>query len=143
MRADPLIAALVPHAGRMCLLERILDWDEDSIRCATATHLSVDHPLGTPHGLRSVHLCEYGAQAMALHGGLCARRDGRVVVPGMLVALRDVTLHVDDVRSCTGDLLVAATKLHASDEAWQYRFVVMHDLRELASGRATVALRRG
>jgi predicted hotdog family 3-hydroxylacyl-ACP dehydratase len=127
----------------MCLLERIVDWDATSIRCATSTHLDAAHPLATPHGLRAVHLCEYGAQAMALHGGLCARQERRVAASGMLVSLRDVVLHVDGLRGLRGELVVVAERVQTSDEAWQYRFVVSHEGRELASGRATVATRRG
>ena len=38
MAVDPRIAQLVPHAGAMCLLERIVRWDDSSIALATATH---------------------------------------------------------------------------------------------------------
>jgi Predicted 3-hydroxylacyl-(acyl carrier protein) dehydratase len=139
---DPRIETLIPHAGSMCLLERILDWSADSIRCATSTHRDPANPLATMRGLRAVHLCEYGAQAMAVHGGLCARQEGRAVVPGLLVSLRDVTLDVVDVAALDGELVVAAERLQASDEAWQYRFEVRHDGRAIARGRATVAVRR-
>jgi predicted hotdog family 3-hydroxylacyl-ACP dehydratase len=139
--ADPRIAALVPHAGSMCLLERVLDWDDASIRAATSTHLDRSHPLAHGGRLRAVHLCEYGAQAMALHGGLVAQREGRVAAPGMLVLLRDVALHVDDLRSLGGELIVSAERLQASADAWQYRFVVTHDGCELACGQATIAVR--
>lgn len=127
----------------MCLLERIVDWDAAAIRAATTTHLDPAHPLATARGLRAVHLCEYGAQAMALHGGLFAQRDGRAVRPGLLVSLRDVVLHVDDLRACAGELIVTAERLQASEAAWQYRFRVTHDGRELASGRAMVAVGAG
>lgn len=142
MAADPDIRSLVPHAGRMCLLERIVDWTADSVRCATATHRDPSNPLATPAGLHAVHLCEYGAQSMAVHGGLCARR-GEPPARGMLVSLRDVVLRVDELQSLEGELVVVAERLQASDEAWQYRFIVLHAGREIAGGRATVALRRG
>ena len=47
-----------------------------------------------PGVLRALHLCEYGAQAMAAHGGLLARDTGGGAKAGMLVALRGVALHV-------------------------------------------------
>lgn len=141
MAADPDIRSLVPHAGRMCLLERVVEWTADSVRCATTTHRDPSNPLATGGRLRAVHLCEYGAQAMAVHGGLCGR-EGAPPLPGMLIALRDVVLHVDELQSLAGELLVAAERLQANEAAWQYRFVVWHAGREIAGGRATIALRR-
>jgi hypothetical protein len=66
MAVDERIAALIPHAGTMCLLERIEHWDDSSVSVATTTHRNPTHPLASPSGLRAIHLCEYGAQAMAL-----------------------------------------------------------------------------
>jgi len=73
MSVIPDVASLVPHAGRMCLLQRVLDWDESTVRLATATHRDPANPLRSDGRLRAIHLCEYGAQAMAVHGGLRAR----------------------------------------------------------------------
>ena len=54
--------------------------------------------------LRAVHLCEYGAQAMAVHGGLLARAAGGRAKPGLLVALRAVELHVARIDDLPGVL---------------------------------------
>ena len=29
------IAALIPHAGAMCLLDRVVHWDAEKIRCTS------------------------------------------------------------------------------------------------------------
>ena len=139
MPADERIAALIPHAGTMCLLERILHWDDSSVTLATTTHRNPDHPLATPSGLRAIHLCEYGAQAMAVHGGLSAEARGERVRPGLLVSLRDVALHRDFVHELAGELIVQATRLHDSGAAWSYAFRVLHADVLLAQGRATVS----
>ena len=39
------IAALIPHQGAMCLLERVIEWDKDRIVLATSTHRAPDNPL--------------------------------------------------------------------------------------------------
>ncbi|MGH8327695.1 MAG: phosphotransferase, partial [Steroidobacteraceae bacterium] len=84
------IAALIPHQGAMCLLERVLEWDAEHAVLATATHRSPDNPLRSCGRLRALHLCEYGAQAMAVHGGLVARAAGSQARPALLVSLREV-----------------------------------------------------
>jgi predicted hotdog family 3-hydroxylacyl-ACP dehydratase len=143
MAADPRIAALIPHAGRMCLLERIVHWSETDVLLATTTHCDPANPLATAAGLRAIHLCEYGAQAMAVHGGLIAAAAGRHSVPGLLVSLRDVELHCDFVHELDGELEVAAHRLHDSGAAWQYAFRVTHAGRLLAQGRALVSSAAG
>ena len=66
----PPVAGLVPHAGPMCLLERVVDWSDEGIRCeATVTEA---HPLRTGGRLPATALIEYAAQAMAAHGRLLA-----------------------------------------------------------------------
>ena len=91
-------------------------------------------------GLRAIHLCEYGAQAMAVHGGPHRRARGERAQPGLLVSLRDVELGCDFVHDLAGELIVEARRLHASDSAWQYEFRVTHAGNALAQGRATVSL---
>jgi predicted hotdog family 3-hydroxylacyl-ACP dehydratase len=134
------IASLVPHAARMCLLERVIRWDEESVATATATHRDPANPLAHGGRLRAIHLCEYGAQAMAVHGGLIAEARGSRARPGLLVSLRDVALDCDFVHEYGGELIVEARRLLAGDSAWQYEFRIAHAGQRLAQGRATVSL---
>lgn len=140
MTGDAQIAALIPHAGRMCLLERIVSWDDASVTAATDTHRDPLNPLVRDGRLHAIHLCEYGAQAMAVHGGLTAQARGERARPGLLVSLRDVALGCDYFDDCEGELLVEARRLHDSGSAWQYEFRVMHADRVLAQGRAIVSV---
>ena len=140
MTVDPRIAALVPHAGRMCLLERIVSWDDSGVTLATTTHRDPANPLAHGGRVRAIHLCEYGAQAMAVHGGLKALARGERARPGLLVSLRDVVLECDFIHGLDGELLVEARRVHEADAAWQYDFRVSHAGRQLAHGRATVSL---
>lgn len=89
------IARLVPHQGAMCLWQRILAVDPASVRVATDSHRDPRNPLRSDGRLRAVHLCEYGAQAMAVHGGLLALQGAGPVQRGFLVALRGnrIALH--------------------------------------------------
>ena len=132
-------AALIPHAGTMCLLDAVCSWDERCIDAISAGHARADNPLRSEHGLHAVHLAEYGAQAMAVHGGLLARvRGSESARPGRLVSLRDVQLFEEYVDQLDGHLDVHAECLYADDGGAQYVFRVEHRGRLLVSGRAAV-----
>ncbi len=64
------ICARLPHAGRMCLLDRLEAWDGDSITCFATSHRDAHNPLRRAGRLPAVAGVEYAAQAMALHGNL-------------------------------------------------------------------------
>ncbi|HEY6984501.1 MAG TPA: phosphotransferase [Rhodanobacteraceae bacterium] len=129
---------LIPHRGSMCLLDEVVAWDASSILARSRSHAREDNPLRTDGMVRAVHLCEYGAQAMAVHGGLVARAEGGVAAPGFLVSLRDVELAVDRIDDLDGALDVHAEKLIGDAAGWQYAFLISHDGRVIARGRAAV-----
>jgi len=131
---------LIPHAGAMCLLDRVLAWDGESIHAQASSHRAPDNPLRSGGRLRALHLCEYGAQAMAVHGGLLARARGGQACPGLLATLRDVTLAVARIDDLEGDLDVHAWRLMATGQAMQYGFRVEHAGRVIADGRAAVVM---
>ena len=135
------ILQLVPHQGDMCLWDAVDAWDGDSIRLRTATHRDPAHPLRSGDRLRALHLCEYGAQAMAVHGGLRAAASGGAAPPGMLVALRGVELHVERIDTLPGDLECEARVLVEGEGSQQYGFRITHAGTLLAEGRAAVMLR--
>jgi predicted hotdog family 3-hydroxylacyl-ACP dehydratase len=137
-------AHLIPHAGSMCLLDAVLAWDEKTIHAISAGHARADNPLRGEHGLHAVHLAEYGAQAMAVHGGLLARADGvEKSRAGRLVSLRDVQLHGEYVDRLDGRLDVHAECLYSDDSGAQYAFRVEHRGHLLATGRAAVIYAAG
>ena len=115
------IAGLIPHAGSMCLLERVVEWTPERVMLATATHRSHDNPLRSDGRLRAVHLCEYGAQAMAVHGGLVARAAGETAQPGLLVSLRDVRLLVEYIDDLPGELVVCRSILRINADGFLRR----------------------
>jgi predicted hotdog family 3-hydroxylacyl-ACP dehydratase len=134
------IMALIPHQGAMCLWDEVVAWDDAHVRLRARNHRDPAHPLRCDGRLHAVHLCEYGAQAMAVHGGLRARNDGGMARPGVLVALRGVSLHVDRIDDLAGDLECEAQPLAESDNSQQYAFRITHAGVLLAEGRAAVML---
>jgi len=134
------IAARIPHSGSMCLLDGLLGWSADEVRCRASSHHDAAHPLRSPGGLLAPVAIEYAAQAMALHGSLTAET-GSTPSAGFLAAARSVNLHVARLDKVPGPLLVTATRLAGAEQQALYHFE-LHDEqgRLLVDGRATVVL---
>jgi predicted hotdog family 3-hydroxylacyl-ACP dehydratase len=149
------IEARIPHQGRMCLLDEVLDWDAQHIRCRTATHRAPDNPLRSHDRLGVACGIEYAAQAMALHGALAGSAANRAVDGavdalaggsprvGLLAGVRDVrfsVLRLDDIES---DLICEVTHLAGDSLTALYEFALRDRGRSLLSGRASVILDAG
>ena len=134
------LLAMIPHQQAMCLLDGVQAWNDTTLHAVTDGHRRADHPLRRDGRVSALHLCEYGAQAMAVHGGLLAARDGGRAAAGMLVSLRGVELHCERIDDLPGRLDVHAALLHATPASQQYEFRVEHAGTLLASGRAAVML---
>ena len=138
--AHEAIAALIPHAGRMCLLDTVDSWDGTRIRCTATSHTDVDHPLRSRSGLLAGAAIEYAAQAAAVHGALKAQAAGGRAAPGFLASARGVQLHrlrLDDLR---GELAVEAEHLAGEGRQLLYAFTVTHQDAPVADGRLAVVL---
>ena len=133
------LCRLIPHAGTMCLLDRVEHWDDTTIVCTSRTHRDLDNPLRTRDQLHAVCGVEYAAQAMAVHGGLSAATGS---APGYLAGLRDVRLEAQRLDNIEEQLEVRATRIMADAGSLIYRFTVSAGTTELLSGRATVFLGR-
>jgi predicted hotdog family 3-hydroxylacyl-ACP dehydratase len=133
------IAAHIPHAGKMCLLDAVLSWDATRIECRTSTHRDGDNPLRSHGRLGCACGVEYAAQAMAVHGALVAGRAGAPAA-GYLVGLRRVLLNVARLDDIETDLLVSGERIDGDATIVLYQFSVHNEVRSFLSGRATVAL---
>ena len=136
-RAD--IAALIPHSGAMCLLDGVVDWDSDKVRCVSARHRATDNPLRRSGMLGGLSGIEFAAQAMALHGRLAAAGGDRPTA-GYLVSLRDVICRSPRLDRIEGDLVISAERLVGDESEALYRFAVEGGGAVLLEGRAAVIL---
>ena len=132
------ICRLMPHAGSMCLIEKLLQWDDESILCSTQSHLRNDNPLRKQDRLNAIHAAEYGAQAMALHGGLLAQRSGNTTTAGLLVSLRGVKLYRQRLDDTKAPLLIFARQLLADGGNLLYAFRLTLSDSPVAEGKAAV-----
>jgi predicted hotdog family 3-hydroxylacyl-ACP dehydratase len=149
------IEARIPHHGRMCLLDEIIDWDARHIRCRTATHRAADNPLRSHDRLGTACGIEYAAQAMALHGALAggaADRAANGAVDalagglsrvGLLASVREVRLTVVRLDDIESDLICEVTHLAGDGLTALYEFALRDRDRSLLSGRASVILDAG
>lgn len=134
------IALLIPHGGSMCLIDEVVDWDARRIHCRSRSHLDPAHPLRRDGRLAALHLIEYGAQSMAIHGGLDAQSRGETAAPGLLVSAREVQLHVERLDDLPGALELHAEQQLANGNGWLYAFRALCGERLLGSGRLAVMI---
>ena len=129
------IAERIPHAGRMVLLDRVIEWDENTVSCGTRTHLDAHNPLREPEGLPVWAGLEYAAQAAALHGTLLGGGSPR---RGYLALARDVHPLCEHLDGIEGELIVRATLVHADPAGAIYQFELACPTRVLLTGRNTL-----
>jgi predicted hotdog family 3-hydroxylacyl-ACP dehydratase len=133
------IAGMIPHAGAMCLLDGVTEWDAAKIRCFSGTHHDTANPLRAGGQLAGWCGIEYAAQAMAVHGGLSGTIGGKPKA-GYLVSMRDVACSAGRLDDLDGDLIVDAEQMMGDESLAIYRFTLRVGAVLVLRGRATVVL---
>ncbi len=131
------IAALLPHAGAMCLIEAVDTCGDDQIICLTTTHHAAANPLRRHGRLGIMAGVEYASQAMALHAAL----QSQGLTPatrGYLASLRAVALHTDRLDQIPGPLTIKADCQHREATRAVYGFELTAGEDLLMDGRAIV-----
>ena len=135
-----MICAMVPHAGKMCLIDEVEAWDDDSISCISHSHNSATNPLIADNELSVVNAIEYGAQSMAIHGALLAKRIKKTLPPGYLAAARDVKFGTVQRLDALGTpLRINSKKMLSSGGNLMYSFEILSGNDLIVSARLTVA----
>ena len=136
------IAGMIPHAGRMCLLDEVIRWDESTIRCRRRSHRDADNPLRAGAELPALCGIEYAAQAMAVHGRLSAAVAERPRA-GYIVSVSDVVCREQRLDELEHDLVIEAERLAGDGARVLYRFALFAGDREILHGKATAVLEAG
>jgi len=138
------IAAHIPHAGSMCVLDRVEAWDAARIRCSATSHRDPHNPLRARGRLASVCGIEYAAQAMAVHGALLGAQQAQTEPArprvGYLASVRGVDAFVDRLDTFALPLTVDAERIGGDGRSVLYGFALRCGERVLLSGRAAVML---
>jgi predicted hotdog family 3-hydroxylacyl-ACP dehydratase len=126
----------VPHAGAMCLLDAVLQWDTTTIHCSAAAPTAA-HPLAREGRLPAIAAVEYAAQAAAVHGALL---DGQAAArEGLLAKLAEIEFGMPMADEAGGALDVQAELLSRVASGCMYRFAVRNARAEIVRGRLMVA----
>ena len=134
------IRNLIPHAGSMCLLNKVLSFDAQGIVCIARSHRIQTNPLRENNMLHAVCGIEYAAQAMALHGALTSANPSQTPRAGRLAGVRSVQFAVSRLDDIPEDLEIAATQLMGDENSMVYEFTIKTLNRVLLYGKATVVL---
>ena len=130
------IAARLPHTGRMCLLDRVLQWDEHRIRCSAVSHRDADNPLREGAGLATLAGIEYAAQAAAVHGALL--RGETRPRSGVLASLKNVIATRPWMHEIVEDIVIEANLLHSDPAGGIFAFAVFASEERILSGQFTL-----
>lgn len=133
----------IPHKGGMCVLDRVVTWDEQHIHCRATNHRDPGNPLRAGGRLGAVCGIEYAAQAMAVHGALLAPPAEAPARAGYLVSVRGVQVHAGRLDNIAGALEITATCLMRGDNNILYEFSLDGDGHVLVQGRAAVMVDAG
>ncbi len=137
------IAARLPHAGAMCLLDAVLACTPQTLHACAVNQAYLQHPLrlnGAAGYLPAASAIEYAAQATALHAALAAGPDVPPR-PGFLASARRVALHVARLDDQPGALHVHVQCTAAAADQAVYEFQLRSAAgAPLAEGRLSVVL---
>lgn len=93
MKADYRVAQLVPHAGRMSLLSRVVAYDEGWL--LAEVDIDNDSMFANDRGVPAWVGLEYMAQAIAAYAGLQERIQGGLPKIGFLLGSRNYSASTD------------------------------------------------
>jgi len=138
------IVSLIPHAGKMCLLDEVRQWDEKQIHCTARSHRDRENPLRANDSLSVLVGVEYAAQAMALHGGLLLRSKDTAAAErlpvGRLVSVRNLSCCVDRLDDIDEALEIHAQRIAGDDQNLLYAFSIQAIQKTLLEGRVSVLI---
>ena len=111
----------------MCLLDEVIDWDENSLNAITTSHRKKDNPLNETGRMDTVVLVEYGAQAAAIHAALQQSGLGSAR-PAYLGAIKKLQLFTQYIDADIAELQIHAQCIFNDDNG------AIYDIRASAKG---------
>ncbi len=133
------IAALLPHAGRMVLVDAVVACEPTRLIARSNHHRDPEHPLRRAGRLGVATGIELAAQCMALHGALMAPGKPRAARRAVLASAHAVHATVAFLDTLTAELEVEVTLIVEERRHAMYAFTLSADCDCLLRGRLTLA----
>lgn len=138
---DEKIADLIPHGESMSLLDRIVEWGDDFVVCATTSHQCSNNPLKFDGKLPSLCLVEYGAQAAAVHAAIVASRVDEQGKPAYVGNFKNIQCQRDNVDNDLPEIMVRAEKEASSSAGAIYQLRASVNDTDLVTATMTLLMR--
>jgi predicted hotdog family 3-hydroxylacyl-ACP dehydratase len=134
------LAALLPHQGAMCLLDKVVSWDATTLTALATSHQSTTNPLNQGNHLLAHCGVEYAAQAAAVHLAVKALQQSLTVPQkGYLAAVNQLQWQ-SPYLEYLGPLTIQVEQLVAQTRGCIYYFNISADNQSQVSGRFSLAL---
>lgn len=135
MSAFPPIRELLPHAGRMVLLDELIEWEAGRARARMVVREGM--PFVKAKKMDSIALMEPMAQTVAACLGYEAYRGGAGVRVGMIIGAR--AFEIFERESAVGaELLFEATRIRGSDSLSHFSCTAARGETRLAEATLTL-----
>tara|TARA_B100000745_G_scaffold78586_2_gene47872 strand:- start:1944 stop:2384 length:441 start_codon:yes stop_codon:yes gene_type:complete len=118
------ILQMIPHQGKMNLLDQVEFFDEHSLVASTCCHQDCCHPLAY-NGIWPTHtVVEMAAQGMALHGVLTKSSSGDSVPPrqAFIGAVSRLSIAMPNLAHSLGPLSLHVTRESYEEQSATYHF---------------------
>lgn len=134
------IAALLPHAAPMILIDSLLESTENVLLCSANSHLKADNPLRIDGVLSVFAGVEYAAQAMAIHGRLSREATSSPPVRGFVAVASKLEAHVQQLDAIASPLHIRTERVASNHDSSLYTFTLHAGQQLLLEGQLMAVL---
>lgn len=134
------IINMLPHGNTMCLLDGVLNYDENTITCISHHWQQSNNPLLNNHETMGVSiLAEYGAQAAGIHSAIQQKAAGDIKA-AYVGAIKQFKFYTSTITKKSTYLKIQASCHLTNERSASYDFSVSDENNILAQGRLLLAL---
>lgn len=134
------IAALLPHAAPMILIDSLLESTENVLLCRANSHLKADNPLRIDGVLSVFAGVEYAAQAMAVHGRLSREATASPPVRGFVAVASKLEAHAEQLDAIASPLQIRVERVASNHDSSLYTFTLHAEQQLLLEGQLMAVL---
>lgn len=132
---------MLPHSGSMSLLDTVVEYSSERIKCTATSHRDPQNPLRINGRLSIYSGVEYAAQAMAVHNYL-SRATGEVRDPkqGVVAVASKLRAHCSAIDCLSSAVEINVAVVDETGDSALYGFMISSSSTRLLEGRLLVML---